>query len=60
MRLGLSPPPSLEACLGLEPLAIKKKLLGAPLLPFKVKFPLSHLLSAAVLIEFQICAGPDR
>lgn len=53
-------PQSLEAYFGLELLAIKKEVIKRPLLPFKVKFPLSHLLSPAVLIEFQICAGPDR
>lgn len=54
-------PQSLEAYFGLELLAIKKEVikpLSPP--PFKVKFPLSHLLSPAVLIEFQICAGLDR
>lgn len=52
-------PQSLEAYFGVRLLAIKKEVIKSSS-PQKEKFPLSHLLSPAVLIEFQICLGPDR
>lgn len=53
-------PQSLEAYFGVRRLlAIKKDVIKSPS-PKKEKSPLSHLLSPALLIEFQICPGPDR
>lgn len=53
-------PQSTEAYFGERLLAIKKEVIKLPSPPKKEYFPLSHLLSPAVLIEFQICPGPDR
>lgn len=52
-------PWSQEAYFAVGLLAIKKEVIKSPS-PKKEKFPLSHLLAPAVLIEFQICPGPDR
>lgn len=59
MAFTIESPRSLEAYFAVGLLAIKKEVIKSPS-PQKEKFPLSHLLSLAVLIEFQICPRPDR